>query len=63
MITRSACGRITRFIVRFGRRPSALAASVWPWLIAMIPARTISAMKAAVYSDKANHSAISELRI
>ena len=48
MITRSACGITTRRSVGPRRSPSACAASVWPWLTARMPARTISAMKAAV---------------
>ena len=35
-------------MVQFGLMPSAKAASVWPWLTDWMPARTISAMKAAV---------------
>ena len=61
-MTRIACGKITRFMVRFGRMPKANAASDWPLLTARIPARTISAMNAPVYSDNAIQSAISELR-
>ena len=30
IITRKAWGRMTRFIIRPGRRPSEAAASVWP---------------------------------
>ena len=49
MITRIACGMITSRSVRpvpQAERPQ--AASVWPWLTARMPARTISAMKEAV---------------
>ena len=48
MITRSAWGITTRRRISPRRRPRAAAASVWPVGIARMPARTISAMKAAV---------------
>ena len=48
MITRSAWGRMIRFMVQFGLRPSAKDASDWPLDTAWMPARTFSAMKAPV---------------
>ena len=48
MITRIACGITTSCSVGPVRSPSASAASVWPFDTAMMPARTTSAMKAAV---------------
>ena len=44
MITRIACGRMIRRMVRARLMPSACAASVWPCSTDRIPARTISAM-------------------
>ena len=48
MMTRIACGTTTRRSVVPERKPSACAASVWPVETASTPARTTSAMKAAV---------------
>ena len=48
MMMRSACGMTTSRRLWPGRRPSAPDASVWPLLTPTMPARTISAMKAAV---------------
>ena len=48
MITRSACGRITRRICKPFTRPSALAASDWPRDTDWMPPRTTSATKAEV---------------
>ena len=48
VITRIACGMTTRLSVGLLRSPKALAASTWPRDTALMPARTISAMKAAV---------------
>ena len=47
-ITRRACGRTTSRKVGAARRPSAWAASLWPFATDCTPARTSSAMKAAV---------------
>ena len=44
MITRIACGRTIRRIVRPLLMPSAWAASPWPCSTDRMPARTISAM-------------------
>ena len=48
MMTRIACGTTTSRSVAPARRPSACAASVWPADTDRMPARTTSAMKAAV---------------
>ncbi|MNE57529.1 hypothetical protein D3C80_1525000 [compost metagenome] len=48
MMTRIACGMTTSRRVLVGDSPSAEAASVCPLLMAWMPERTISAMKAAV---------------
>ncbi|MNL46682.1 hypothetical protein D3C87_1694180 [compost metagenome] len=48
MITRKACGRITRRSTCLRGRPRAPAASHWPLLTAWMPERTTSAMKAEV---------------
>ena len=48
MMTRMACGITTRRRVWPGVRPSEPAASVCPFETARMPARTTSAMKAAV---------------
>ena len=47
-MTRRACGKITSFRTSPGFRPIDMAASVWPWLMDWIPARTIWAIKEAV---------------
>ena len=47
-ITRIACGRTMSRSVAPERKPSACAASIWPPETASTPARTTSAMKAAV---------------
>ena len=44
MITRIACGRMIRRIVRARVMPSACAASTWPCSTDRMPARTISAI-------------------
>ena len=51
MITRIACGSTIRRMICCRRMPSAAAASVWPSLTDRMPARTISAMYAASFSD------------
>ena len=59
IIILKACGIITNFKTWFGVRPIDEAASFWPLLIPWIPALTHSAIKVAVYKDKANVNAIS----
>ena len=47
-MTRIACGTMTSRSRSPSLRPSDWAASVWPWLTARMPPRTVSAMNAAV---------------
>ena len=54
IIILSACGITTNFNTWFGVNPIEAAASFWPLLTPWTPALTHSAIKVAVYKDKAN---------
>lgn len=58
MITRIACGRMIRRVVRVLLMPSACAASVWPSGTDWMPPRTISAMYAASLRPKPSSAAV-----
>ena len=49
-----ACGITTNFRTWLGVKPIEAAASFWPLLTPWTPALTHSAIKVAVYKDKAN---------
>ena len=58
-MTRIACGIIIKRKIGTLCKPTAFAASICPLLIARIPERTFSAIKDAVYKDRARSSATS----
>ena len=59
MMTRIACGITINLKIGILCKPTAFAASIWPLFIANIPERTFSAIKVAVYIDKARSNATS----
>ena len=58
IIILSACGMTTNFNIWFLVNPILAAASFWPLFTPKIPALTFSAIKVAVYIDRAKANAI-----